>query len=359
MRWELSDEQELLCSTFRSWLERAMPAAELRALFDAGDPTAFENALVGEGWTSVGFPEDWGGQGGGLVELALLAEQLGRHGAPSAAWLSSAIAAPALAGSRDVVSRVLEGSEAACLVVPGDHVIDGGSGGVRADGTALSGAVTSVVSADRARHLVVPAVGAKGLRLFHVDVHADGVQVRRRTLLDRTRGVADVTFVGAAASELNCDAGEALRDAALRAAVLVAADTLGGIDRMLELAVEYSKQRKQFGVSIGSFQAVKHAASSMLVQAEAARSIVYYAAASVDQGHEDRVLHAATAKAQVTPAGVEAADTALTMHGAIGYTWEHDLHLFYKRAKLNEHLFGGSAEWNERIASALPLLAAG
>jgi len=359
MRWQLSDEQELLCSTFRSWLDRAAPMADTRALLDAGDPGQFEQTLAGEGWTSVGFSEDWGGQGGGLVELALLAEQFGRAAAPSGVWQSSAIALPALVGFGDVAARVLDEGEAACLVVPGDQAIDRGSGGVRGEEAALNGAVTSVLGADRARHLVVPAVGADGLRLFHVEAGADGVQVRPRTLLDPTRGAADVTFAGAPAAELACDPAEVLREAALRAAVLVSADSLGAIDRMRELAVEYSKQRKQFGVPIGSFQAVKHAASDLLVQAEAARSIVYYAAASVDEQHDERVLHAATAKAQVTSAGAEAADTALTMHGAIGYTWEHDLHLFYKRAKLNEHLSGAPKDWNERIAAALPLLAVG
>jgi len=176
-----------------------------------------------------------------------------------------------------------------------------------------------------------------------------------RKLLDRSRSVADVTLevTDTVVAE---GAGELLRQAALRAAVLVAADSLGAAERMLDLAVEYSKQRHQFGVPIGSFQAVKHAAATMLVEVEAARSLVYYAAASVEAGHEDAVLHAAAAKAQVCAAGERIADSALTVHGAIGYTWEHDLQLFYKRAKLNNRLFGGPDVWNERLAAALPLV---
>jgi alkylation response protein AidB-like acyl-CoA dehydrogenase len=138
--------------------------------------------------------------------------------------------------------------------------------------------------------------------------------------------------------------------------VLAAADALGAMHRMLDLAVEYSLQRRQFGVPIGSFQAVKHAAATILVGVEAGRSVVYYAAASLDAGHEERLLHAAAAKAQVTAEAVRAADSALTMHGAIGYTWEHDLHLYAKRARLDEHLFGAPARWNERIADGLALL---
>jgi alkylation response protein AidB-like acyl-CoA dehydrogenase len=127
------------------------------------------------------------------------------------------------------------------------------------------------------------------------------------------------------------------------------------MERMMEMAVEYSLQRHQFGVPIGSFQAVKHAAASILVDVEAGRSGIYYAAASVQAGDNDCALHAAAVKAQVTAAAVRAADSALTMHGAIGYTWEHDLQLFYKRAKLDEALFGAPGVWNERIARGLNL----
>jgi alkylation response protein AidB-like acyl-CoA dehydrogenase len=146
---------------------------------------------------------------------------------------------------------------------------------------------------------------------------------------------------------------------ALRAAVLASADSLGVAEQMLDMAVEYSTQRQQFGVPIGSFQAVKHAAAEMLVVVESARSIVYLAAASIEAGHPDAALHAAAAKAQVTAKAAQAADTSLTLHGAIGYTWEHDLQLYYKRAKLGARLFGSPQAWNERIADALELVPTG
>jgi alkylation response protein AidB-like acyl-CoA dehydrogenase len=177
-------------------------------------------------------------------------------------------------------------------------------------------------------------------------------------LLDRSRTAADVVLDAVPGRLLDVDAARVLADAALRAAVLVAADSLGAAERMLESAAEYSKQRKQFGVPTGSFQAMKHAAATMLVGVEASRSITYFAAASVDAGMGDSVLHAATAKAQVTAEADRAADSALTMHGAIGYTWEHSLQLYYKRAKLNRVLFGAPREWNERLAAALPLVPA-
>jgi alkylation response protein AidB-like acyl-CoA dehydrogenase len=119
--------------------------------------------------------------------------------------------------------------------------------------------------------------------------------------------------------------------------------------------VSYSLQRQQFGHPIGSFQAVKHAAATILVGVEAARSGVYLAAAALAERDAEASLHAAAVKAQVTAEGSRAADSALTVHGAIGYTWEHDLHLFYKRARLDEQLYGPPAAWNERLASGLAL----
>jgi alkylation response protein AidB-like acyl-CoA dehydrogenase len=119
--------------------------------------------------------------------------------------------------------------------------------------------------------------------------------------------------------------------------------------------VEYSLQRHQFGKPIGSFQAVKHAAATILVGVEAARSGVFLAAASLEEGDAESSLHAAAVKAQVTAEGSRAADSALTIHGAIGYTWEHDLQLFYKRARLDEQLYGTPAAWNERLADGLAL----
>jgi alkylation response protein AidB-like acyl-CoA dehydrogenase len=219
----------------------------------------------------------------------------------------------------------------------------------------ITGFVPRVLAADRALDLLVLVVrdGVRELRL--VDVASHDLEITPHRLLDRSRSVGGVRMRGVPSEALDVDVDAFLSDAAAHAAVLVAADSLGSAERMLDLAVAYSLQRKQFGVPIGSFQAVKHAAASVLVGVEAARSIVYFAAASVDERADQYLLHAAAAKAQVTADGAKAADSALTMHGAIGYTWEHDLHLFYKRAKLDEYLFGTSKAWNERIASGLKL----
>jgi alkylation response protein AidB-like acyl-CoA dehydrogenase len=375
MRWTLTEDQELFQESFRGWLDRFAPTDAVRGWLDAGDSTEFERRFVAEGWFALGSPEDCGGQGGGLLELALAAEQLGRHAAPSAAWLASVLAVPALADRPELAAASLGEGEFAVLAVDADRPVDAAvpvrAGSVRAEDGVLRGAVARVLGADRAHRFIVPARTADGVGLFAVDA-ADAV-VTARPLLDRSRSVADVTLDGASGRRIEADTTEAdtteadtieadldavLGWAALRAAVLVAADSLGAAERMLDLAVEYSKQRHQFGAPIGSFQAVKHAAATMLVAIESARSIVYFAAASVDDRHPDATLHAAAAKAQVCASAEQVADSALTVHGAIGYTWEHDLQLFYKRAKLNNRLYGGPEVWNERLASALPLLPA-
>ncbi len=345
MRWELSDEQADFRSVLRDWLAQRCPASTLRGWLDAGDPSDFERQFTAEGWAAVGSPEDLGGQGGGLVELALAAEELGRAAAPSSAWLGSVLAVPGLVEAPDAAKALLTDGVVTVLAVP-----SGAVPGAVVGASGITGTVASVLGADRARRLLVPVDGA----LVLVDVDAPGVEIRPRVLTDRTRTAADIVFSGAAGTPVG-DA-SVLEQVALRAAVLVSADALGVTERMLEMAVEYAKQRQQFGVPIGSFQAVKHAAAQMLVQVESARSIVYLAAASVESGHPDAHLHAAAAKAQVTAGAADAADAALTIHGAIGYTWEHDLQLYYKRAKLDRVLFGAPSAWNERMAEALHLV---
>ena len=354
MRWELAEEQVLFQDSLRGWLVKAASSASVRRWLDTGDPSELETRLVAEGWFAVGAAEERGGQGGGLLELLLTAEELARSAAPSAAWMASVLALPALPD--DVASDVLDAGSFAALVVDASGPFDAPPSFRLEDEGTVSGESSTVLGGDRAARLVVPVRTSGGVDLYLVDAAGPGVTVTSRELLDRTRSVADIILDRACGVRLDVEAQAVLEDAALRCAVLLAADSLGAMERMLELAVEYSKQRQQFGVPIGSFQAVKHAAATMLVCVESSRSIVYFAAASVDERGEERGLHAAVAKAQVTAAGAQTADTALTLHGAIGYTWEHDLHLLYKRAKLDERLSGSPTVWNERIADALPLL---
>jgi len=354
VRLQLSEEQDAYRSSLRAWLADVAPSEVVRGWLDRGDVATFVERLVHDGWAGVGVPEAAGGQGGGLVELALTAELLAGACAPSAAWMATVLAVPALGSRADVAAAAFAGEHLALLspadLVPGDgdRLVLDGKGRVH-------GTVSRVLAGDVAAGFVAvvetPDSGPE-LRLVSA---GEGVRTTARRLLDRSRSVADVVVEAAPSEPLDADVSHFLDTCAARAAVLVAADALGAMERMLDLAVTYSTQRHQFGVPIGSFQAVKHAAASILVDVEAARSVTYFAAASVDGGGPLSALHAAAAKAQVTAAGTRTADAALTLHGAIGYTWEHDLHLFYKRAKLDEHLFGAPKTWNERIADGLAL----
>jgi alkylation response protein AidB-like acyl-CoA dehydrogenase len=374
VEWNLSPEQSAYAEAFRGWLADVAPPDTVRRWLDAGDATAFEKLFSAAGWAGVGLPEELGGQGGGLVELALTAEELARAAVPSAGWLATALAVPALAlaGRRDLAEHALSG-QAAAYLAPAECVPDEAPCLTANAAGAVSGTVPRVLAGDTAAWFVVPVVSpgslpgaragpaggatAGGPELRLVEASAPGVTRARRKLLDRSRSAADVTLDRAPSQPLGlAGPAEVRRQAAARAAVLVAADSLGASAKMLDLAVAYSTQRHQFGVPIGSFQAVKHAAATMLVGVEAARSAVYFAAASVDAGGPEAFLHAAAVKAQVTAEGALAADSALTLHGAIGYTWEYDLQLFFKRARLDEKLLGSPARWNERIADGLALV---
>jgi alkylation response protein AidB-like acyl-CoA dehydrogenase len=284
VEWNLSPEQDAYQEAFRDWLSDVAAPDVVRRWLDAGDAAAFEKLFADGGWGGVGLPEELGGQGGGLVELALTAEELARAAAPSAGWLATVLAVPALAlaGHRDIAELALAGQTAAYLM-PAECVPDEApSLAVDAAG-AVIGSVPRVLAGDTAAMFVVPAIPPGA-----ADVRLDRAPSRRLELADPA---------------------EVLRQASARAAVLVAA-----------------------------------------------RSAVYFAAASVDAGGGESFLHAAAVKAQVTAEGSRAADSALTLHGAIGYTWEYDLQLFYKRARLDEKLLGTPAQWNERIASGLALV---
>lgn len=290
------------------WLGATCPTEALRGWLDAGDHAPFEERCAGDGWFGVGPAADLGGQGGGLVELALAAEELGRRAAPASVGLGAMLALPAVEVAPAAAKEMLADDVAAVLATPAASV-PGPLSGVTG-GSGISGTIASVLAASRAKRLVLP-VGGPNPALRLVDVDQPGVQIRPRALTDRSRCVADVVLDGARGTPLPGDPVEALEAAALRAAVLIAADALGGVAHMVDLTVEYALTRKQFGVPIGSLQAVKHAAADMLVKVESSRSIVYLAAASVEAGHADAPLHAAAARAQVCSAAAAAADTAL------------------------------------------------
>ena len=311
------------------------------------------SAMADQGWLALELPEDEGGLGLGMVEVAVLCEEIGRRLVP-APFLPSVLAlgvlcgpeARADAGTKDWREALGQGSAVACVsCVPGADSIEVADGG--ATGLArLSGESAPTAYAPSA-DLAVVAV-ADGL--YGVDLVAEG-RPDALSVMDRTRELGVLRFDGTPARYLgDAGAAELLLD---RAATLAAAEMLGAADRVLSMAVEYAKDRVQFGKPIGSFQAIKHMLADALVDVEGMRSTVYYAAWCAAAGDGERSLAASMAKAWCSDASRRVMGTGLQVHGGIGFTWEHDMHLFVKRSQLDQVSYGDAAFHRDRIAAML------
>jgi alkylation response protein AidB-like acyl-CoA dehydrogenase len=359
MRVELSDEQEFLREAVAGALARGATPALVREWAEARDARPANTLAQRQGWTGIGLDEERGGQGGGIIELAVMAEELGRAAVPWDRLLGAVLALQLLgAGTTDAAAvlaeTTAEGDRVAVLLADGRRPPATWAQETVSDGT-LSLEADFVAGAPGAAHLVLPVSMSDAPHLFAVDVAGAGVTITPRTLVDHTRAVAAVSLEAAPATDLGPVSEAALARTAAAAAVLVSADALGAAARMLELTTAYVADRRQFGVAVGSFQAVKHAAAEMLVDVEAARSAVRYASWAVDADTDDALTWASIAKAHSASAVPRVADKALFLHGAIGYTWEHDLQFPFKRAKSDSWLFGGSAQHQDLIAAHLGL----
>ncbi|UPW08604.1 acyl-CoA dehydrogenase family protein [Gordonia terrae] len=324
MDFELSDEQTMLRDVSRAMLTAHCPAELVRAV--AAEQHDLDDKLwqrgVEIGWTGLPVPESHDGAGMGLVELCLVAEEIGRAVAPGP-WTDTALAAWAAAAggaADDVVSALASGEQRAAVVIDAAFV-------------------HAAAAADWL--LVVD----ESVRL----VRADGADIRRRRVLDESRGFYAVTAPPDDAVELSTDP-QRIRDAA---AILVAADALGLGERMMEMTIEYAKVRQQFGRPIGSFQVIKHKVADILISLKGVRAATYYAAMAFDAGLPDAPLAASVAKAFAAEQVTAIAGEALQTHGGIGFTWEHDLHLYLRRAKTDE-ILGGDADFHhDRVAELL------
>jgi len=362
MRVELSDEQEFLREAVAGVLAREASPAHLRSWTATGDSGPADALAAHQGWTGIGLDEEQGGQGGGAVELMIVAEELGRAGAPWDRLLGGSLALQLLAcvphADPALLSETAEGETPAVLLLDGRCPPVAWPVEVLA-GDALTLSADYVPGAATASRLLVAvdAGSGDGGRLMTVDAGSPSVSITPRELVDRTRSLARVELAGAPAVDLGEVSSAAFAQTASLAAVLVAADALGAAARMLELTTAYVTDRRQFGVPVGSFQAVKHAAAEMQVDVEASRSAVRYAAWAVAARADDAPVWAAIAKSFVGTAAARVADRALFLHGAIGYTWEHDLQFFFKRAKSDALLFGSADAHRDLIAGQLELTA--
>ncbi|MER5185243.1 acyl-CoA dehydrogenase family protein [Streptomyces sp. NPDC002896] len=367
MNFELSKEQDMLREASRDLLSDQAPIEHVRAWTDRDedvDPEVWR-LTADLGWPGLGLPEEYGGADQGLVELALVAEEIGRA-LGRGPFAPTAIVGRALAaaGSPELRAEVLPalatGSGWATWAFAEPHApwsLDGVHATTQTEGDAivLDGVKTAVQDAGGARWLLVTARHDGAPASFLVDRTAPGVTVRRQRGLDLTRSFYEIRFEGVRVPHARRLAGgpEEIQRLLDEASVLRCADALGVMERMLELTVEHTKSRVQFGRPIGTFQAVKHACADMAVLVHGTRAATSYAAMAADAGAADAGRAACAAASYVAAGAGEVAAQALQLHGGIGFTWEHDLHLHLRRARADSVLYGDAAVHRDRLCTLL------
>jgi alkylation response protein AidB-like acyl-CoA dehydrogenase len=355
MNFLLSPEQIEIQTSITRYLDAECPSTRLHELFDAADDRAdpaLWRGLVDLGVTALALPEQYGGMGLELIDLALVAEVLGSRAAPTP-FLGHVLASLAisLAGSDEQKARWLpqlaDGSLGATVALGEDgEYWQPDQWRMRAAAT-TSGRKHFVVHAPGAALIVV---GLEGGRLGVVEAGAQGLVVTPQDVVDRTRPCSVVNFDDTPVELLSggIDAALRLRDAAL---VLLAADSFGGASRCVDMAVDYAKLRRQFGVPIGQFQALKHQLADIAVDIEPARGLYWYAAHAFDRLPEQAARSAAQAKAHLADRYLHIARRTVEAHGGIGYTWEFDVQIFLKRAMFNYAWLGAPAAHRARAAT--------
>ncbi|MGH3328339.1 MAG: acyl-CoA dehydrogenase family protein [Streptomycetales bacterium] len=354
MYFALTDEQRALQETVRRLLAERFPLSAVREVYDDpagdGDPPQLWKAVGAQGWLAVLVPEEHDGLGLGLLDAAVIARCWGAGCAPGP-WLPTLVATEALRLAGDPGQLAAWLPRAAAGEVRLAPAVDRGD--VTARGERLSGTAAHVEYAHVADRLVVAAGqdepgGESGLWL--VDPKAGAVRVTRHDALDRSTRLATVTFDGAPAERLPGGSETVRSDVLDRAAVLYANDLVGVARAALARTVAYDTQREQFGRPVGSFQAVKHALADLHVGVTMAEHGALHAAHAVDEALPDARLAVSIAKAKASDVARDATAAMIQYHGGIGYTWEHDAHLFFKRAKREEYAYGDAATHRERIA---------
>ena len=365
MNFDFSDDQKSLKDQARKFLaDKCAPRVVRRILDDAG--ASYDEALwrgVAEmGWLGAAIPEQHGGLGLGKLELCVLAEELGRALAPIPFSSTVYFFAEALLLAGDdaqkaaLLPKVAAGEGIGCFALSeGPGAPTPASIAARFDGGALNGVKIPVTDGDCAQQAVVVAKEGGGVSLVLVDLDQPGVTRTTLKTLDPTRGHAKLEFKNAKAERLGAagqgwDLAEAVLD---RAAVLLAFEQVGGSQACLDMAIDYAKNRYAFSRPIGSFQAIKHKLADMYVATEVARSNAYYGAWALSTEAAELPFAAATARAAACDAYHLAAKENIQVHGGMGFTWDVDAHLFYRRAKLLAVQAGAPAVWKEKLVKRL------
>ena len=375
MDFAFSEEQEMLRRSARDFLAKEFSPKVVRRLMegDGYDPALWKK-VVELGWTALGIPEEYGGVGT-FLDLVVVLEEAGRALLPGPFFSTMGLAVPVLieagteAQKKEVLGAIAEGKARATLAFTEpsgrwDAASVKLAATQRGGGWQLDGVKLFVPDAETADYMVVVArtrgEGEEGITLFLVKGKPMGMTVTPLETMDLTRRWSEVRFDGV---QLDADsvmgppdkAWPRLKRALEWATAALCAEMVGGVQKVLETSTEYAKTRHQFGKPIGIYQAVSHRLADMLVLSESGRSATYYAAWTIDADAPDRSLASSMAKAYVSDAYRKVAGDGIQVHGGIGFTWEHDMHLYFKRAKASEVTLGDATYHRELVAQALDL----
>jgi alkylation response protein AidB-like acyl-CoA dehydrogenase len=361
MDFAFSEEQEMLRQQARELLTDKFPPERVAELADG---QVFDEAAWKEiaelGWIGLSVPEEKGGAGFSFLEEAVLFEEMGRALYPGPYFATVAQSLPALQASQEDIARVVSGdarvtiaaAEAADLRTQDFDAV--GSKAEQTNGSwSITGEKVLVVDAETATDFVVGARTADGTGLWLVP--ADQVDVKTSSTMDTTRPVGKVTF-NSAQGRLLVEPGAALDTLTqihLRSMAAAALEAVGIAQSVLDLAIEHTKERKQFDKPIGTYQAVSHQVANTYVDTELARSLAYWAAWAVAENDDSAPTAVAAAKAHAAEAAVLACERSIQVHGGIGFTWEHALHRYYKRAQWIDSWGGFGSVQRENVASAV------
>jgi len=364
VNFDFSEDQKLLQQTARDYLDENAPLATCREVLESDQPYARDlwKGAAELGWLGTVIPEEYGGAGFGHLELAVIAEEVGRALAPIPFSSSVYLATEALllAGTDAQKQKYLPGLASGASIgtfalaeKPGQNGAEGVE--ARFDGGRLSGSKLPVPDGDVANFAVVAARTEKGVSLVIADLGGDGVEKRTLSSFDPSRSQARLRFDGASAELLGEEGqGVALAMRLLdRAAVLMAFEQLGGATRAFEITKDFAMGRFAFGRPIASFQVIKHNLADRWCDIELARSNSYYGAWALSNDEPELGVAASVARISASDAYTKTSEDMVQIHGGVGYTWEYDCHLFYRRAQLLAAALGNPASWKHKLIDRL------
>jgi alkylation response protein AidB-like acyl-CoA dehydrogenase len=367
MDFDLSKAQKLLQQSARDFFARECKPERVRELM--ATDTAFDDglwrAMADQGWTGLIIPEEHGGLGLSLVDLIAVTEEMGRACLPgpflSTLWAAALIDRAGSEGQRKQYLEPIAAGDLKATVALLEEDADWNPAAVQMSAEKngrefrLSGRKEFVTDAEIADVIICVAHSGDGIVLLPVGRGADGLKITATPGIDATRKLYSVEFDDVAVAEadalaFNTRTQEAIESATNVAIVALCAEMLGGMQWTLENTVEYAKTRQQFGKPIGIYQAVQHQCADMFLMTEGARSATYYAAWAVSENDPSSKLAVSVAKAYCSDAAREVGNRGVQVHGGIGFTWEHNLQLYYKRAKASEIMFGDANYHREEVA---------